>query len=314
MIQLNTILEYQPKIAPELRSETKEKSSKMEQIYCSIQIPADWDWSWVVENKKAPFRGTLPKRLAAWVLSSKKILGDSVKPMSSNLISHIGNFASDDISSLTNVQFFQLCETYDWNAGAFSDDNSCYFVRSGEPLKVLRDNGVLALLVYDVLKQARSTQLNPDFNRSKTEFLKAHRLAYGETETSYTPINRKEFNHHYGRARCWVVPNFPETGMYALFNGYGYQGDALNVITKAFAEYLGLSYLRVKAYNMSRMNSIVYVNVGTFGDGDKVEQKPRAMILGTPEQLRPLASNPVVDLRLKDTSNYYNDEDIENDY
>lgn len=303
-ISLNQLIEFEMPSDGLISENAKSKIEYALTYWGFPALPSDWRWDWTLSSKQSkelrtPYVGTLSKRI------SKYYYNEYDRELNKSQIDAIGVYAKEAENDATKY-YFQFVNSFNWDAGAFGDDNSCYFVRSRMPLTVLEQNNILSVCFY--------REFDKTSQRSGTR-------PYQIME--YEKRNRKnmdDFNYRihseFGLGRAWVRQNFPENGMMTLFNGYGFTGDSLLKISRVLSTYFSTSYKQVIAYNQGRMNGIVYVNVGTRNeviDGKPVQiKKPRAFILGTNEQLsRYPYETTILELGIKDTSNYYNDEDLE---
>lgn len=262
-------------------------------------LPTDWLWNWVISSKDrkqlgGDYVGTLPKRISSYYHTEHGV------QLKKSELEYIGDVAKKGHNSQNEKYIFQFVNKFNWNAGDFGDSNSCYFVRSGTPLRVLEENGILAVCFYS--ERGRYTQGHPI-----TATTQRQRLQDSRDDL------QKDIHSNWGLARAWVIPDFPEMGMITLFNGYGFTGDSLLTISRVLSMYFSVSYCQVIAYNQGRTAGVVYINTGTRRelDGTRIS-KPRATILGTSSQLSKYPFNStILELGIKDTSDYYTDVDLE---
>lgn len=104
-------------------------------------LPYDWTWLWLVE--RGEYRGTFPKRAAAyWRKVHQLKVADAV-------ISQLGNIARAHTEDGVTYHF-EFVNRLDWKRGDFGDPHSCLWGTYANGRQAMQDNGVWAVRFYDV--------------------------------------------------------------------------------------------------------------------------------------------------------------------
>jgi hypothetical protein len=102
-------------------------------------LPDDWDWTWVVQ--RGEYAGTFPKRVSAYYFKR----GLKCPP---SFLTILGNIAR--AHSLNGETYrFDFVDQFDWEAGDFGDDGSCYWGKHAGARQMLADNGAFAVRFFD---------------------------------------------------------------------------------------------------------------------------------------------------------------------
>lgn len=120
----------------------------------------------------------------------------------------------------------RFVDEFDWNAGDFGDPHSCFWGGREEARVMLKDQGAWAVQLF--------TPESIDAGEPK------------------------------GFARMWVVRNFPQNGIWTMFNGYGYGlGEPSLVISRLVASLIGDNRFReIKLGNHDSDSGTLYINSG----------------------------------------------------
>jgi len=104
-----------------------------------ISLPNDWQWVWQVGGK-GEYVGTLPKRIGKYAHKCKhKLLPEA--------LSYIGNLGMQHCEK-TETYDFEFVDKFDWNAGDFGDQGSCFWSCHKSAKDILLDNGAGAICFY----------------------------------------------------------------------------------------------------------------------------------------------------------------------
>ena len=104
-------------------------------------IPNDWVWTWLVAGK-GEYVGTFPKRLSKFYFQEHGI------KCPTSFVQELGNLARQHSSEQITFTF-DFNNRFDWEAGDYGDNNSCYFTDRRAALGMLRDNDALAIRFYE---------------------------------------------------------------------------------------------------------------------------------------------------------------------
>lgn len=176
-------------------------------------LPDDWDWRWSVST--GDYRGKFPKRLSQYYYKAFGLKAPE------GFLVQVGNIArahSEDRSAY----YFDFTDSFDWHAGDFGDDGSCFWGGGGNSYArvMLRDNGARAIRFYSSADPAAA-----------------------------------------GVARAWIAPLEAE-GLYIVFNGYGFPGYATLAIARVFAQFMERSYRRLNLVNIGDTSGTLWINSG----------------------------------------------------
>jgi hypothetical protein len=127
--------------------ETFQKATKREGCVWLYEFlpfpPKDWSWDWCV-NGRGEYVGTLPKRLQKYYYNEWKI------KLGKETISQIGNLGRQHCPKTEQVgYFFDFTQTFDWDAGDFGDDGSCFWSCHAAARDMLAENGAYAIRFYE---------------------------------------------------------------------------------------------------------------------------------------------------------------------
>ena len=115
----------------------------------TVLLSQQWCWNWVVQNGKV--RGKLPKRLARAFSARFDI------KLTPEQMSEIGNIARAHILP-PNKYTFDFTNNFSWEAGDFGDFGSCFWGNNYLAKEVLRNQGALAIRLYDALGYAGTSR------------------------------------------------------------------------------------------------------------------------------------------------------------
>ncbi len=103
-------------------------------------LPTNWDWQWKV-NGKGEYVGTFPKRVAKYLYQKHetKLSADRLGVLGSKVAEHCERNAS---------YTFDFTDSFDWSAGDFGDDGSCFWGGRSDARDMLTDNGARAVRFY----------------------------------------------------------------------------------------------------------------------------------------------------------------------
>lgn len=93
---------------------------------------------------KRKVRGSLPKRLAQFLRLRREINLDK------NTLSKVGEYLRRNMENLKGSAFDVVSE-FDWDAGDFGDDGSCFWEDRSGARALLQDHGGLAFRVWDAI-------------------------------------------------------------------------------------------------------------------------------------------------------------------
>lgn len=104
-------------------------------------LPDDWEWQWKV-NGKGEYVGTFPKRVAKYFYQQHKtkLSAEQLGVLGSKVAEHCERNA---------LYEFDFTQCFDWDAGDFGDDGSCFWSCRTGAKEMLRENGAFAVRFYD---------------------------------------------------------------------------------------------------------------------------------------------------------------------
>lgn len=112
-------------------------------VHNAIETSIMTDWL-ITDSDVCSYTGTFPKRLAKWFKDYTGLKLDS------NVLGKIGDTASKDISRHNNEYCqFDFTDTFNWHAGDYGDDGSCYFGDRSDAKQAIEDRGSLAIRFYN---------------------------------------------------------------------------------------------------------------------------------------------------------------------
>lgn len=144
----------------------------------------------------------------------------------------------------------RFVDEFDWNAGDFGDPHSCFWGGREEARVMLKDHGAWAIQFF-------------------------------------TPESI-EAKQPKGYARMWTVRNFPQKGLWTMFNGYGYNmGDPSMVISRLMLSLIGATKFReIKLRNYDSDSGTLYINSGNgFVFGEPTEPLKEKYDFSWPERI-----------------------------
>lgn len=103
--------------------------------------PATWKWETMVRGK-GEYVGSLAKRLAKLVYQTKGAKLDN------STLGQIGSLINANTNKRTEYTF-DITKRFNWSAGDFGDDGSCYWGCRSEARGMLENEGCLAIRFYD---------------------------------------------------------------------------------------------------------------------------------------------------------------------
>lgn len=208
------------------------------------------EWEWVSKF------GTLPKRIARMFFKSH---GYSFTPKQ---LSEIGNIARTN-SEKNNVFYVDFTRTFDWAAGQFADNGSCFWGGRNDARTTMQRNGGYAMRFHRTHEELQDA----------VGYLKKHAggcIHHPNGERCATCVGIKSYwaygKHHIyegymGIGRTWVIPQ-EEESKYYLFNTYGMHQTLTSA--RLLSLILGLTYAPVRELlNHGQENGTVWINSGT---------------------------------------------------
>lgn len=103
-------------------------------------LPLDWPFIWLINQGE--YRGTFPKRVRSYYHKAHGL------NCPDSFITEIGNLARR-YSETTSAYHFEFVNRFDWQAGDFGDDSSCFWGNRAGALAMLSSNGAWAICFYD---------------------------------------------------------------------------------------------------------------------------------------------------------------------
>lgn len=119
--------------------EWKALNPKYTRPYMPI-IPDTWQWQWKVEGK-ADYTGTFPKRL------TKYFWKEHALKCPDSFTKELGNLARQHSSDSFSYSF-EFVNRFNWDAGDYADENSCYWTDRASARTTLEENDALAIRFY----------------------------------------------------------------------------------------------------------------------------------------------------------------------
>jgi hypothetical protein len=104
-------------------------------------LPATWNWAARVGGF-GEYVGTLPKRIAKFYWQKSKM------KLSSDLLGKIGSVIGLHTSK-AEAYTFDITDSFDWEAGDFGDDGSCYWSCHAGARPAMKKHGCTAIRFYD---------------------------------------------------------------------------------------------------------------------------------------------------------------------
>ena len=200
------------------------------------------DWSWKSES------GSFIKRLRKHIQSTVK------HKLSNNCCGKIGAYVADVIPKPATY-YFDFTTEFNWKAGEFGDQGSCFFRTGYEDTRYvdsrmqLQANGnFLAFRLFTKVPAERASNLS----------FKAA-VPYNDSEHIYI-----------GYSRSWINIEKIKQGVVALFNTYG------GIKTKTAATILN-AYLEGAMCDISYRNCGWYVNSDPYGIGESTKALVKAL-------------------------------------
>lgn len=104
-------------------------------------LPSDWAWVWKVGGK-GEYVGTFPKRVAKYLYQKHG------RKLSSTQLGELGTEVSTHCERNKSYTF-DFTDSFDWDAGDFGDDGSCFWSCRTGAREMLEVNGARAVRFYD---------------------------------------------------------------------------------------------------------------------------------------------------------------------
>lgn len=197
-------------------------------------VTDDFDREWVIA--KGEYSGTFPKRISSYLFKKFQIR------MARTDLEMIGNIARANCTEPETV-YFDFTDQFDWEAGDFGDEGSCYWGSHEEARQMLDDHNALAVRFY---------------KKYTSEW---------DGETSYK-----------GFGRAWmIIPSTADDTTYKsaeyhllkaprdiaiVYNNYP-KGVQLVRTARILATYFGSSYCKIRLHNNEDDSGMLYINGGT---------------------------------------------------
>jgi hypothetical protein len=177
-------------------------------------LPNDWEWVSVVTGK-GEYVGSFTKRVAKYYRQKHgfKFTSDQLGALGSLVGSHV-NKLSEYVIDFT--------DTFDWSAGDFGDDGSCFWSCNADAKGALMDDGAYAVRFWKPCECS-------------------------------SPYCEKELK---GFARAWLIPR---GNCLVVMNGYGLE---TYTIARILAQHWNLSYRRIDLCNHGKTQGLIYINGG----------------------------------------------------
>lgn len=183
------------------------------------------DWSW--KNTVTDKKGADGKYGTGKFAKRVRayILKEQGFPLPEKFIQDLGQIAGRYSDQSTGT-VLRFVDTFDWNAGDFGDPHSCFWGGREEARVMLKDHGAWAVQLFTT-----------------------------DSIDAGTPA---------GYARMWIVRNFPISGVWTMFNGYGYNmGDPSMTIARLMVNLIGETQFReIKLRNHKTTDGTLYINSG----------------------------------------------------
>lgn len=103
-------------------------------------IPQEWAWQWLVTGK-GEYVGTFPKRVSKYYWQEHKLKCPTA------FIQQIGNLARQHSNDTVSYDF-DFVATFNWNAGDYGDNGSCFWGSRANARRILEENNALAIRFY----------------------------------------------------------------------------------------------------------------------------------------------------------------------
>lgn len=104
-------------------------------------LPDDWNWTWVITGK-GEYVGTFPKRVSKYYFNKYGL------KCPNEFLQQLGNIARQHSNEQVDYHF-DFTDTFDWNAGDFGDNGSCFWGGHSQAREILQENGARAIRFYD---------------------------------------------------------------------------------------------------------------------------------------------------------------------
>lgn len=194
-------------------------------------LPQGFSDEWETEDKAFNVKGTLPKRIAAYIKSQFNIKLDDV------LISQLGERARSSIPTGGSFSF-DFTDRMDWISGTYSDSGSCFFSDNSIARKILFDNDFRAIRFY-----------SPGSNRG---IGRALILPAKISSANLVPLNMKDLN---------LGPSLKAQTFPIVFNCYG--SLIRPVIGNILESFLDCNSYNVSVYNNAISDGFLFINRGS---------------------------------------------------
>lgn len=216
----------------------------------------DFDRSWTV--LKGTYSGTFPKRVASFMYRERNIR------LTAEQQSEVGNIAKRHCTK-NSVFIFDITDKFNWKAGDFGDDNSCYW---GDRKNARR------LLVH--------------YNARAIRFYRPENPRLGIARAWLAPLIPEALVFDKNNAATKMSNELKEQGFVA-FNGYGHETQRA---ARILATHLGLSYSAIGLANYGGTNGVLWIN---HYSGNQEGSKSGSAFLIGPVEVTELVKS--VDLR-----------------
>lgn len=236
-------------------------------IHPDIRIPEEWGRAWLTTKSVDGYVGTLTKRIAKL---AKKQLELNVN---GDVLSEVGNIARRHTLK-EGMYYFDIVKKIDWRDGEFGDLGSCFWGGRQMAVHKFMDNGVHAMRffakegtkeynsgirsVYGAITRNDAPRWTTKIPDSVASVLEDHRAQHN------IPAG------YVGWGRSWLGYNWPEDGMYWIFNTYP-GGLDMYEVARVLALMLSKSYRRM---SIDTEDSDMWFNNGTIiiASQDKIDK------------------------------------------
>lgn len=206
---------------------------------CSLLEDIEWQWK--------TSRGTLNKRIGKWLKDNEGI------DIPEELSTAIGNIVRESLVK-DQVYYFDFVKDFGWEAGAFGDDESCFY-----------SNGH-----FNDRKHVLPN-MQADARFFAIRFFKKYKQKVIPVIDGGNKFYSDEQNYYRGIGRMWLCHDhfkrkgFNDSPIFVAFNGYG-----LTTVqaTSIFASFTGLSTDRIGLTNNKKPDGNLYNNEGGMVCGD----------------------------------------------
>lgn len=213
-----------------------------------VDLPDDWEWVWVVKGRKK-YVGSFIKRLSKWYFEE---YGLKVPPAA---LSKLGSLLAPHGES-SHTYYMDFTRELTWDAGDFGDNQSCYWGTNSLARDLLISHSALAVRFYLPLIESPPYQCGENSCDTCSTALAIWKRRVKSLENK---VSLRGF------ARAWVVPVM-HNEVLVVYNGYTRKGihNQLQTlhIARILADYLGVSYKKIRLTNNGRWDKLLYINEG----------------------------------------------------